>query len=63
MTLYPDVQRKAQNEIDTVIGNERLPSFQDRDRLPYVNAVCSEIFRWIAVGPLGRAVIVCHPYL
>ncbi|PSR71810.1 hypothetical protein PHLCEN_2v12311 [Hermanssonia centrifuga] len=53
MTLYPDVQRKAQNEIDTVIGNERLPSFQDRDRLPYVDAVCSEIFRWIAVGPLG----------
>lgn len=35
MTLYPEVQKKAQAEIDTVIGADRLPSFEDRERLLY----------------------------
>lgn len=35
MTLHPEVQRKAQAEIDAVIGNDRLPNFEDREDLPY----------------------------
>jgi Cytochrome P450 len=45
MVLYPDVQRKAQRELDEVIGADELPTFEDRERLPYLNALCKEIQR------------------
>lgn len=38
MALYPEVLRKAQEEVDSVIGHNRLPSILDRDQFPYVNA-------------------------
>jgi len=53
MTLNPQVAKKAQEEIDTVIGNDRLPTFADREHLPYVDALCKEVFRWNTVGPTG----------
>ena len=53
MTLYPDVQKKAQQEIDSVIGSDRLPSINDRDQLPYIRALVSELFRWNPTIPLG----------
>ncbi|KAA1474623.1 cytochrome P450 [Dentipellis sp. KUC8613] len=53
MTLHPEAQRKSQAEIDAVIGNDRLPSIQDRENLPYVNAVLKEVMRWNPVAPLG----------
>jgi len=49
---YPDVQKKAQEEIDRVIG-KRLPSMQDVKSLPYVNAVILELTRWKTVTPLA----------
>jgi cytochrome P450 len=51
--MYPDVQRRAQDEIDHVIGTERLPTLADRDKLIYINAVVKEVLRWNAVGPIG----------
>ncbi|RYO97634.1 hypothetical protein DL764_007271 [Monosporascus ibericus] len=53
MMMYPDVQRKAQEEIDRVVGSQRLPCFEDRDHLPYVEAVVSEALRWHPVAPMG----------
>jgi cytochrome P450 len=53
MLLFPDVQRKAQQEIDSVVGTDRLPHFEDRDSLPYVDALIKETLRWIPVAPLG----------
>jgi hypothetical protein len=53
MTLYPHVAVKAQAEIDSVVGSERLPSFSDREDLPYVNALVLEVMRWHPVGPIG----------
>ena len=53
MALYPEVQKKAQEELDNVIGNDRLPEFSDRDSLPYINAVVKELLRWNPVLPLG----------
>jgi len=53
MTLFPDLQGKAQEEIDRVVGDDRLPRLADRDRLPYVSALHSEIYRWRPVGPIG----------
>jgi len=53
MVLYPDVQARAQAEIDYVIGNGRLPDFDDRASLPYVDAILRELVRWNPVIPLG----------
>ncbi|KAF8840877.1 cytochrome P450 [Paxillus ammoniavirescens] len=52
MTIYPEVQRKAQAELDAVVGAERLPRLDDRDSLPYINAICKEVLRWHIVAPL-----------
>ena len=40
MSLYPEVQKKAQEELDRVIGRDRLPELDDRDSLPYIQ--CGE---------------------
>ncbi|KAF7374545.1 O-methylsterigmatocystin oxidoreductase [Mycena sanguinolenta] len=53
MALYPDIQKKAQTEIDTVIGTDRLPEFEDRASLPFVEALYREVMRWKPVTPLG----------
>jgi len=53
MVLYPDTQKRAQAEIDSVIGRDRLPTFEDRASLPYVDAVVRETFRWNPILPLG----------
>ena len=39
MALYPEVQKKVQAEIDSVVGPNRFPDFHDRPSLPYINAV------------------------
>lgn len=54
MAMYPKVQRKAQAELDAVIGSGRLPEFSDRPSLPYVNALIKETMRWQVVVPLGK---------
>lgn len=46
MAKYPEVEKKAQAEIDRVIGKDRLPEIADRESLPYVWAVLQEAFRW-----------------
>ena len=53
MLLYPDIQKKAQEELDSVIGRDRLPTFEDRPRLPFVEAVCKEALRWRVIAPLS----------
>ncbi|KAG1855549.1 cytochrome P450 [Suillus subluteus] len=53
MVSYPDVQRRAQAEINSVIGRDRLPTFEDRTSLPYVESVLRETLRWLPVSPLG----------
>jgi len=60
MTLFPEAQAKARAEIDAVIGSDRLPSFADRDSLPYVEALVKEVLRWNAVAPAGIFVAVYH---
>ena len=52
MMLYPESQLKAQDEIDAVVGRDRLPDFNDQPNLPYVNALCKEVLRWQNVTPL-----------
>ncbi|GAO15621.1 uncharacterized protein UV8b_04798 [Ustilaginoidea virens] len=53
MAMFPEVQRKAQREIDAVVGPDRLPGLQDQERLPYVSAVAKEALRWFPVAPVN----------
>ncbi|KAI0037071.1 cytochrome P450 [Vararia minispora EC-137] len=53
MLHYPDAMRKAQAELDDVIGGERMPDFNDRDSLPFVRALINEVLRWRPVAALG----------
>jgi cytochrome P450 len=55
MSVYPEVQKKAQEEIDRVIGSDRLPVNADKPNLPYIEAVMKETHRWHPVAPLGVA--------
>ena len=57
MVLHPEVQAKAQADIDRVIGKDRLPDFNDRPALPYVEAVLRETLRWHPVAPFGASTI------
>ncbi|TCD62439.1 hypothetical protein EIP91_006901 [Steccherinum ochraceum] len=50
---HAEVYRKAQEEIDRVVGPERLPDFDDRESLPYLNAVIKEVYRWHVPVPSG----------
>ena len=58
MALYPEVQKRAQAEIDAVIGPNRLPEFHDRPSLPYINAVVKETSRWNLAAPLGKHLVI-----
>lgn len=53
ITKWPDVQRKAQAEIDAVVGSDRSPCWEDYTSLPYVAACVKETMRWRPVVPLG----------
>jgi len=58
MALFPEVQRRAQAEVDAVCdarGPDRthLPDFDDKDSMPYIDALMTEIFRWAVVTPVG----------
>ena len=46
MLLHPDVQEKAREEIDKVVGRDRLPDVNDRDSLPYIQCVINEVLRY-----------------
>ncbi|TFK78780.1 cytochrome P450 [Polyporus arcularius HHB13444] len=53
MLHYPDVMRKAQAELDNVVGQDRLPDYQDREKLPYIQALINETLRWRPIAALG----------
>nr|ANC28040.1 cytochrome P450 [Polyporus umbellatus] len=53
MALHPDVQKRAQEELDATIGIDRLPQVSDQESLPYVSALVKEVLRWHVVAPIG----------
>ena len=50
---YPEVQRKLQIEVDSVIGRSRLPHLNDKDSMPYIQAVLLEAHRYLSLVPLS----------
>jgi cytochrome P450 len=53
MVAFPEVQSRAQAELDAVVGRARLPTFADAPRLPYLRAVIREVIRWRPAVRLG----------
>ncbi|KAI7240025.1 putative cytochrome P450 [Hortaea werneckii] len=53
MVAYPEIQRKAQTQIDSVVGPDRSPTWQDYPRLPYIAQCVKETMRWRPVTPLA----------
>ncbi|KAI9061923.1 cytochrome P450 [Trametes sanguinea] len=53
MVLHPEMYKKAQAELDRVVGSDRLPDWEDTDNLPYLDALLKEVFRWNPPVPLG----------
>lgn len=52
MVKYPEVQAKAQAELDRVLGQYQLPTFNDEESLPYITALMMEFLRWHPCTPL-----------
>ena len=46
MARHPEVVAKAQEEIDRVVGRDRLPSPEDRNNLPYLECIIKEVYRY-----------------
>ena len=56
MVLNPSVLQTAQEQIDQVIGPDRLPTLADRPSLPYIDAILKETLRWQNVVPTGMEI-------
>ena len=54
MLMHPEVQKRAQLEIDQVLGSGRRPTLDDRDSLPYIQAIYLETLRWHPAVPLSK---------
>lgn len=55
MLKHPDYLKRAQTELDSVLGAgpARFPTFEDRPNLPFLDALFSETLRWGVPVPLG----------
>ncbi|KAL0174577.1 hypothetical protein M9458_030545, partial [Cirrhinus mrigala] len=53
MMKHPDVQERVQQEIDEVVGQDRWPSVEDRQNLPYTDAVIHEVQRHMDIAPIA----------
>jgi len=53
LVAFPDIQRKAQKEIDEIVGFERVPTVEDFENLPYIQAIVKETHRFRPVAPLA----------
>ncbi|KAI0186098.1 cytochrome P450, partial [Xylaria flabelliformis] len=53
LLLFREVQKKAQEELDSVIGPSRLPTLDDETSLPYIRACVKESLRWMPTAVLG----------
>lgn len=53
MMVFPEVQKKAQEEIDRVVGPDRLPNVDDYPNLDYIRCCVKETLRWMPTVIMG----------
>ncbi|KAL6695447.1 cytochrome P450 [Trichoderma pleuroticola] len=54
--LYPEIVAGAHEELDRVVGSDRMPDFNDEPNLPYIRGIAKETLRWRASTKIGT----CH---
>lgn len=57
MVVAPEVQKKAQAQIDAVVSKGRLPTIEDRPSLPYIDAIIREVLRYNPIMPLCACIL------
>ncbi|EEA23338.1 hypothetical protein TMatcc_002194 [Talaromyces marneffei ATCC 18224] len=62
---YPEFVIKAQKELDSVVGPDRLPTLDDEPNLPYISAIVKESLRWRSIAPGGvpHATLTADEYM
>lgn len=55
MAMFPESQKAGQDQLDAVVGGDRLPTYEDLEQLPFISAIMKECLRWQNVLPLGVA--------
>ncbi|KAI1608242.1 cytochrome P450 [Exophiala viscosa] len=58
MVLFPEAQKKAQAELDRVVG-DRMPTIEDMESLPYIRCCIKETLRWMPTAVMGAAPHAC----
>ena len=53
MVLNQKAMKKAQEELDRVVGKGELPNFSHKDNSPYIDALVKEVLRWSSPFPIG----------
>ena len=53
MVAYPETQKRAQAELDSIVGRDRVPTFSDFEHLPYIRGMVKEALRWHPIDPVG----------
>ncbi|KAH7134296.1 cytochrome P450 [Dactylonectria macrodidyma] len=53
MLIWPEIQKRGQDEVDRVVGPDRLPTMEDYDQLPYIRCCIKESLRWMPTVVLG----------
>ena len=56
MARFPEIQKRAQAEVDAVCA-DRLPTMADRAQLPFVDAVLCEVLRWVSIAPVSECLV------
>ncbi|KAK1218060.1 hypothetical protein PQX77_019257 [Marasmius sp. AFHP31] len=54
LLAHPEIQEKCQQELDAVVGRQRMPKFSDLEDLPYIRATAREVLRWRTPAPIGE---------
>lgn len=62
VTAFPDVQRRAQKEIDDVVGSSRSPSFEDWGSLPYLQAMIKEVRSFLGPALTEPDILQIHRF-
>ncbi|XP_054843681.1 cytochrome P450 2D14-like isoform X2 [Eublepharis macularius] len=60
MVLHPEVQNRVHEEIEEVLGRDKLPMMEDQPNLPYTNAVVHEMQRYADIAPITLPYITCQ---